>query len=215
MPHQLNLWGQAASSVSSFLHPIPVADGELWWGENFWQQAALQPNADEVFQQLHTQVDWRQEFITLYGKRRPQPRLTAWYGDEGTTYRYSGLTLQPCRWLPVLQNIRAVVETAAACRFNSVLLNLYRTGQDSMGWHSDNEPELGRNPAIASLSFGATRRFIMRRCDRKDAAKVELSLSHGSLLLMKGKLQHHWQHQVPKTSKIVGPRINLTFRWIA
>lgn len=214
MDQQLRLWNRAQSTGQP-LQPIAIADGELLWGEDFWQQVAQpMPYTDDIFQRLHTQIDWRQEFITLYGKRHPQPRLTAWYGDAGATYRYSGLTLKPCPWVPVLQTAKSLVESAARHRFNSVLLNLYRTGQDSMGWHSDNEPELGRHPVIASLSFGATRRFIMRHCDRKDLPKVELCLSHGSLVIMQGKTQHCWQHQVPKTAKPVGPRINLTFRWI-
>lgn len=209
----LRLWNQAPTIAPGRLEAITIPDGELLWAEHFWQEVADDGEADEVFGRLHAQVAWRQEYITIYGKRQPQPRLTAWYGDEGATYCYSGLILKPRPWLPILQNLKAQVEAAAQTRFNSVLLNLYRTGQDGMGWHSDNEPELGRNPAIASLSFGAARRFVMRHCDRHDT-KVELSLNHGSLVVMKGKTQHHWQHQVPKTVKPVGPRINLTFRLI-
>lgn len=209
MFNQLRLLGRPFQPTE-ILQAIPIPGGDLLWQEDFLGEK-LGP---DVFSQLHSQIAWRQEFITLYGKRRAQPRLTAWYGDPGTTYRYSGLTLEPRPWLPLLRDIKAVIEPAVGARFNSALVNLYRTGQDSMGWHSDDEPELGRNPIIASVSLGASRRFLMRHRSRPQEPKIDLTLTHGSLLVMKGATQHHWQHQVPKTIKSVGSRINLTFRQI-
>lgn len=170
--------------------------------------------AAALLTELTDNVPWRHEPIKLFGKEVMQPRLTAWYGDAGASYRYSGLQLEPLPWLPVLQELRQRVEAAAGTSFNSVLLNLYRHGQDSMGWHADDEPELGPEPVIASLSLGATRRFRLR--PRPGAAFTHapagLELSSGSLLLMRGPTQHHWQHAVPKTARPTGPRLNLTFR---
>ncbi|MCY1541266.1 2OG-Fe(II) oxygenase superfamily protein [compost metagenome] len=141
------------------------------------------------------------------------PRLVAWYGDPEAGYRYSGLTHQPLPWTPLLAQIRTRVEKAVGQRLNGVLLNYYRDGQDSMGWHSDDEVELGVNPLIASLSLGGTRRFDLRR---KGQNRIEhsLLLNHGSLLVMGGPTQHYWQHQVAKTRSHCAPRLNLTFRLI-
>jgi alkylated DNA repair dioxygenase AlkB len=141
------------------------------------------------------------------------PRLSAWYGDPGAIYSYSGLRLEPLPWTPVLLEIRQVVTDLAETPFNSVLLNLYRDGQDSMGWHSDAEPELGRNPVIASVSLGAVRRFVLRHKKRKEQ-HIALELESGSVLVMGGALQHYWRHALPKIRQAVGPRINLTFRLI-
>lgn len=146
----------------------------------------------------------------MFGKLLPMPRLTAWYGDKG--YTYSGLHNKPQPWLPVLLELKERVEQASGNKYNSVLLNLYRTGQDSMGWHSDDEAELGNEPAIASLSFGGERKFSFRHRTRKDLKSQSIDLAHGSLLLMQGATQHHWLHQVPKTARAMTPRINLTFR---
>lgn len=161
-------------------------------------------------------VAWEQRSISLFGKTHPQPRLTAWYGDPEARYAYSGLAWEPKPWLPALADLRQRVEAAAGCRFNSVLLNLYRDGRDSMGWHSDDEPELGPAPTIASLSLGAERRFRLRpRAGMMAAKPFGVDLPHGSLLLMHPPTQAEWQHALPKTARPVGPRLNLTFRWVA
>ncbi len=143
----------------------------------------------------------------------PLPRLTAWYGDEGKSYTYSGIEQHPDPWTPTLKLIKSKVEEILEVTFNTVLLNLYRDGKDSVSWHSDDELELGENPIIASVSFGAVRRFSLKHKISKDY-KIDLDLPNGSLLLMKGETQHFWQHQIAKTSKSVQPRINLTFRMI-
>ena len=184
-------------------------DGEVILYHNFF-------NAQEsnlFFAQLHSTVQWRQEKIQMFGKTIPIPRLSAWYGDEGKSYTYSGITHHPLPWIPVIAQIKSRIETRSQVKFNSVLLNLYRDGKDSMSWHSDDEPELGKNPLIASVSFGETRRFCFRHKQFK-AEKVAIDLTHGSFLLMRGATQHYWQHQVAKTAKVVDPRINLTFRVI-
>jgi len=167
--------------------------------------------ADRLFHRLREEVDWRQEHISLYGQPRPVPRLTAWYGDPGTTYSYSGIRHEAAQWLPVLREIRARIERASSASFNSVLLNLYRDGADSVAWHADDEPELGRNPPIGSVSFGASRAFQMQHKQQRNL-KHAVVLEHGSFLLMQGATQHHWLHQVPKTRRVVGERINLTYR---
>ncbi|WP_448560944.1 alpha-ketoglutarate-dependent dioxygenase AlkB family protein [Trichothermofontia sp.] len=200
---------------------IPIANGEL----SLYDACLTPAQADRTFAHLQTAIPWRQESITIFGKRYRQPRLIAWYGDRGKTYTYSGLVLDPLPWTEHLLYLKKQVEVLAGSSFNSVLLNYYRDGQDSMGWHSDDEPELGTNPVIASLSLGASRRFCLRprhravtrsqsKQSRSDQPKVELELTHGSLLVMAGATQHHWQHAVPKTAKAIGPRVNLTFRWI-
>lgn len=167
-----------------------------------------------MFAELLSQTAWEQRHLKLYGKLYAEPRLTAWYGDAGKQYSYSGITLQPLPWTPLLLAIKARVEVAAQATFNSVLLNFYRDGRDSNGWHQDNEPELGHNPVIASVSFGATRRFQLRHKFNPASPKLALDLTAGSLLIMAGTTQHFWQHQLPKTTKAVAQRINLTFRVI-
>jgi alkylated DNA repair dioxygenase AlkB len=173
------------------------------------------PDADTLFAALRAEVAWSPREIVLFGKRVTSPRLTAWYGEPGTTYTYSGLTLTAEGWTPALRTVRARVEELAGVPFDGVLCNLYRSGQDAMGAHSDDEPELGPNPVIASASFGATRRFVLRHKKRKDIAPVILALEHGSLLLMAGPTQHAWRHHVPREPEVAGERINLTFRRIA
>ena len=148
--------------------------------------------------------------MKMYGKTLPFPRLTDWYGDPKRTYSFSGLTLQPNEWTSELQEIKDQVESKVDARFNSVLLNRYRDGNDSISWHQDDEKDLGENPIIASVNFGETRRFQLRHIQTRE--KLTIELSHGSLLVMLGKLNHYRQHQVPKTKKTVGERINLTFR---
>jgi len=166
------------------------------------------------FEALKASIAWKHEKIRIFGRWILQPRLTAWYGDQGTDYVYSGLKNSPLPWTEELLVIKAQVEEISASSFNSVLLNYYRDGQDSMGWHQDNETELGKSPSIASLSLGASREFQCRHKFDKSLPKVKCLLENGSLLLMSGSMQEYWQHQIPKTKRTVGERINLTFRSI-
>ena len=149
----------------------------------------------------------------MFGKWVDQPRLVAWYGDPGARYKYSGLIVEPQSWTNELLTLKAQVEAASECAFNSVLLNWYRDGRDSMGWHSDDERELGLHPTIASVSLGTERRFLLRRKD-DHTCKHEFLLKNGSLIVMRGATQHFWQHQVPKSLRVSQGRINLTFRAI-
>ncbi len=166
--------------------------------------------SDLLFRGLLEDVDWEQRAITVYGKTHPQPRLVAWFGDPGTSYTYAGLTLHPTTWIDPILQIKAVCEVIAGITFNSVLLNLYRNGDDTVGWHSDDEPELGPNPIIASVSLGATRRFDLRHKVTKETVKT--LLLPGSVLVMAGSTQAEWVHQVPRTKRVGEARINLTFR---
>lgn len=188
---------------------LSLPEAEVYLVPNFIAPAA-QPQLQQTLEQ---EAAWRQEEIRMFGKAVPQPRLTAWYADAGKSYTYSGLRWEPLPWLPALRELRHQLEQTTGAAFNSVLLNLYRHGQDSMGWHSDDEPELGRNPIIASITLGAPRIFAFRHRQLPDQ-KLRLTLPSGSLLLMAGATQHHWQHQLPKTAKAVEPRVNLTFRYI-
>lgn len=167
----------------------------------------------QILARLQKGIAWEQSPIRIFGKSVMQPRLTAWYGDEGANYQYSGLLMKPIPWTEELVKIRIRVEELAQSNFNSVLLSFYRTGQDSMGWHRDDEKELGPRPIIASVTFGATRRFLFRHRIEK-SLKVEIELAPGSLLIMSGQCQDCWEHSLPKTAKAMGPRINLTFRKI-
>lgn len=148
----------------------------------------------------------------MYGKKVDFPRLTAWYGDSDRAYSFSGITLNPNPWTDDLLLIKNKIESLAGTTFNSVLLNLYRNGQDSISWHTDAEEELGRNPIIGSVSLGTPRIFQLRHIVSKE--KIEIELTHGSLLIMRGEMQHFWQHQIPKTAHKIKERINLTFRTI-
>lgn len=169
--------------------------------------------ADALYQDLLHGIPWQQDTIRVYGKEHAQPRLTALFGNDGKPYSYSNITMQPHPWNRLLQKIKYQVETIAEVQFTSVLLNYYRDGKDSNGWHADNEKELGINPVIASVSFGGERVFQLKH-NTNPNLKQSIILEHGSLLLMKGTTQHCWKHQIPKTSKPVGGRINLTFRVI-
>ena len=157
---------------------------------------------------------WRQDEVQVWGKTHLQPRLHAWYGDPGSAYTYSGLTLEPTPWTPLLQQLREQVESISHARFNSVLLNYYRDQRDSMGMHSDDEPELGKNPVIASLSLGEERVLTFKHRRDKSLAPVRVPLPDASLLLMKGATQHHWKHGIARQTRVLGPRVNLTFRWV-
>jgi alkylated DNA repair dioxygenase AlkB len=189
------------------LQPIHIGDGEL----ALLARLPLSLSNAEIFARLLHETPWREESVVVYGKRHLQPRLTAWYGDA--SYTYSGLRLEPLPWTALLLEIRAAVEAACGQRFNSVLLNRYRNERDSMGMHSDDEPELGNDPVIASLSYGATRTFILRH--KRDKRIVRLPLEDGSLLLMSGQLQRNWLHGINKSTRPLGERLNLTFRYIA
>jgi len=188
---------------------IELPDGEA----RLWPAAFGTAEAQRVFDDLRQTVAWHQEEILIFGARRLVPRLVAWHGDPGARYTYSGTVHEPLPWTPALERIRHRVHQLSGAHFNAVLLNLYRDGRDGMGWHSDDEPELGPDPVIASVSLGATRRFCLRHRRRRDL-KLDLSLGHGSLLVMAGATQRHWVHAVPKTSRPVGGRINLTFRLV-
>ncbi|MBJ6107459.1 alpha-ketoglutarate-dependent dioxygenase AlkB [Hymenobacter sp. BT523] len=193
------------------LQPLTLPQADLLFDPAFLPAA----EADALLAQLTAEVAWEQRSIRLFGQEFPQPRLTAWYGDPEARYTYSGLAWEPRPWTPVLQALRQRVAAACAAPFNSVLLNLYRDGRDSMGWHADDEPELGPEPVIASLSLGATRRFRLRPRPGLVLPPLSLDLASGSLLLMRGPTQQHWQHALPKTTRPLGPRLNLTFRWVA
>lgn len=167
---------------------------------------------NEYFELLKSEINWKQEGMKMYGKEVLFPRLTAWYAEDGKTYKYSGLVNIPQEFTPNLLKIKEMVELKTGKKFNSALLNYYRNGQDSMGWHSDDEPELGKNPVIASVSLGAARKFQFKH-KTMPKSLININLSPGSLLIMQGATQHHWLHQVPKI-KDAGERINITFRWI-
>lgn len=158
-------------------------------------------------------VPWMQQSIRMYGKDLLTPRLIAWYGDNNKTYSYSGTKNDPIPWTDELMLLKNRVEGFTGYSFNSVLLNYYRDGNDSVAWHSDNERELGTDPVVASLSLGQVRQFDFRH-KQDHSRKYSLQLTNGSLLIMKGDLQHHWEHRIPKSAKTLGPRINLTFRVI-
>jgi alkylated DNA repair dioxygenase AlkB len=192
---------------SKILTPIPVPDGVL----SFLAQLDLSLSNDEVLARLIAETAWRSESITLWGRQFLQPRLSAWHGEAA--YTYSGLRLEPLPFTPLQQEIRQAVQAASGHRFNSVLLNYYRDGRDSMGMHSDNEPELGAEPAIASVSFGAARTFILQH--KRTRQRLKVDLTDGSLLLMAGQLQQNWAHGINKVTRVLGPRVNLTFRLIA
>jgi alkylated DNA repair dioxygenase AlkB len=168
--------------------------------------------ANELFELLKNEIPWQHDEITVYGKKHLQPRLTSLFGNDGKPYGYSNIIMQPNRWNPLLMFIKNEVEVICNENFTTVLLNYYRDGKDSNGWHADNEKELGRNPIIASVSFGAERVFQLKH--NVTNQRQNINLENGSLLIMKGTTQHFWKHQIPKSSKEIGARINLTFRII-
>jgi len=188
------------------LLPLLLNDGELGW----MAQLPLPWSNADVFARLLAETDWREETVVVYGKRHLQPRLSAWYGEKA--YAYSGLRLRPTPFTPLLVTLRDAVEAATGHAFNSVLLNYYRNERDSMGMHSDDEPALGPRPAIASLSFGQARTFILQHKHTRQTVRVPLT--DGSLLLMAGDTQQNWLHGINKMTKSLQARINLTFRKI-
>ena len=183
---------------------------KLQYHENIFDDQSL----IALFDSLKHEIAWKQDHIKLFGKVHPTPRLVAWYGDPHCTYTYSGVVNTPLAWTPTLLTIKDRIEQLLyPAKFNCVLLNFYRDGHDKMGWHSDDEKELGPNPSIASVSFGATRRFDFKHKNEAHN-KFSIHLESGSLLLMQGDMQHHWLHQIPTQKRIQEPRINLTFRYI-
>ena len=189
-------------------HTTFIRDGQYAYFPNFFSKEL----SDKYFMTLLESIQWKQEKMNMYGKELLFPRLTSWYGENDKPYSFSGITLRPLFWTSELLEIKLRIESKMDTSFNSVLLNRYRNGNDSISWHSDAEKELGKNPKIASVNFGATREFQLRHVNTKE--KFTIELAHGSLLIMEGELQHFWQHQVPKTKRHVGERINLTFRTI-
>lgn len=187
---------------------LPLSDAEIIYYPRFFSEE----KAQSIFEELLKTTPWKQDPITIFGKTYLQPRLTALYGEQGKPYTYSGIKMLPHYFTPLLIHLKQEVEKITQHCFSTVLLNLYRTGSDSNGWHSDNEKELGINPTIASLSFGASRFFHLKH--KKNNKSYKLTLSSGSLLIMKGETQHKWLHQIPKTKQQVTERINLTFRTI-
>ena len=160
-------------------------------------------------------IKWKQNIIKMYGKENPVPRLEAWYGNPGKSYAYTGIRMEPNPWTDELKEIKRSIEAEVEITFNSVLINYYRDGQDRVAWHSDDEKELGKNPVIGSVSFGAERTFKLRHKKYKENnLKQSIVLKNGSFLLMKGATQHHWMHEIPRTAKPIESRINLTFRVI-
>lgn len=166
-----------------------------------------------LFAQLRAEIAWEQHHLKIFGRTLASPRLSCWIGDADAVYTYSRTRFEPRPWTPRLAALRAALRDCCAQDFNSVLCNLYRDGRDSMGWHSDDEPELGAEPTIASLSLGATRRFRLRH-KRDPALRLELDLPAGSLLVMSGATQRHYRHDLPRALRVSEPRLNLTFRCV-
>ncbi|MGB5203547.1 alpha-ketoglutarate-dependent dioxygenase AlkB family protein [Eudoraea sp.] len=188
---------------------LHLPDSDITYFSNFLDYE----NASTYFELLKSSVPWRQDEIRVYGKLYHQPRLTALYGNNNRSYSYSGIVMNPLPFNETLLDIRKKISKLTPVEFSSCLLNLYRDGKDSNGWHSDDEEELGKNPVIASVSLGQERYFHLRHRKLKDL-KHKILLEHGSLLLMSGQTQHNWHHQIPKTTRPIGERINLTFRVI-
>ena len=189
---------------SEFIDLI-VEDGILQYYEHYSNE-----NLNDILEGLI----WRQDFITMYGKTHPLPRQTAWYGEEGLVHSYSGIRMVAISWTPIFLKLKIQLEKELNTKFNSVLVNYYRDGNDHMSYHSDDEKELGINPIIASLSFGETRSFQLKHKYDSNKKTFSLPITNGSLVVMKDELQHFWVHKITKTAKKIGPRLNLTFRFI-
>ncbi len=185
---------------------LDLPDADIQW----WPDFLAPPLADALFQQLLSDIPWRDDHITLYGKTYPVPRRQQWFADGGLSYTYSRIEMYPTPWTASMEQVRTALTQATGLVFNTCLANLYRDGQDSNGWHSDDEEELGPDPVIASVSFGATRDFRLRHNNSRQTHT--LALTHGSLLLMGSGSQTHWQHTLPKRTRVHEPRVNLTFR---
>jgi alkylated DNA repair dioxygenase AlkB len=191
-------------------HHLPAPDAELFYSSG----TELGAPTSVVLRELIARTPWRADSVVVWGKQYPQPRLTAWYGDAEARYEYSGLALEPLPWTARLLAIKASVERVSGSRFNSVLLNYYRNERDSMGMHSDDEPELGSEPVIASVSLGATRTLVFRHRSDRSRKPLRIALADGSLLLMRGSTQQWWKHGIAKERRPCGARVNLTFRRI-
>lgn len=183
------------------------ANDEHEWSTTDWH------NIENIKDISWENIEWQQDRVQLYGKEHRLPRISAWYGDTGKAYKYSGILLHPKPWTPALLWLKEQIQNVSTASYNSVLLNWYRSGQDHLSWHTDAEKELGENPTIASLNFGESRRFLLR-CNDDHQNKIEFLLEHGDLLIMQGELQHYWQHSVPKQTKVTHGRLNMTFRTI-
>jgi alkylated DNA repair dioxygenase AlkB len=194
---------------SSFITNLLPSEGEVI----FYPQFFSTQESDHYFAVLEQSIEWKQEPIKIFGRTLMQPRLTALYGEPDKAYSYSGIRMHPLEWTNALLKIKEKIETKSGVVFTTALLNYYRDGKDSMGWHRDNEKSLGINPVIGSLSFGSTRTFQFRKYSDKNVIR-SVELTHGSFLLMKGATQHFWEHQLPKTNKQTKARINITFRVI-
>ena len=195
------------SPIDENINLLP-RDGELFYFQDF-----LSPKDSlELIDQLLNELHFKNDETIVFGKHRIMKRLTAWIGDEPFSYGYSQIKRKAEPWSPTMLKLKNLVEVKTNCTFNSCLLNYYPTGEDGMGWHADDENELGLNPIIASLSLGAERKFSFKHNQEED--KLSLQLTSGSLLLMTGEIQHHWKHALPKTKKVQTPRLNLTFRTI-
>ena len=196
---------------SEAVEKIDLPDAEVLLFRNLFSKN----EADALFEELRQAVSWQREKINLYGKEYALPRLTAWYGEPNKTYIYSGITVEASPWIPVILKIKERIERVSNVPFNSVLLNRYRNGSDGVSWHADDEPELGENPVIGSVSLGEERSFQMKHKTDKNAKNKAILLENGSYLLMQGPTQHHWLHQIPKSKRSLDERINLTFRNVA
>ena len=194
---------------SSEIIKLPLLDAEIDYYPSF---LGLETSIT-LFKELEINTPWKEDDIRVYGKVFKQPRLTAFFANNEKSYGYSNISMIPHKFTPILNSLKQKIETATKTTFTSCLLNLYRDGHDSNGWHADDEKELGINPVIASVSLGAERIFHLKHKNNK-ALKHKLILQNGSLLMMKGATQHHWLHQIPKTKKPIGKRINLTFRFL-
>jgi len=201
---QINLFNDSQDDSET----TKITNGEYIYMPHFFKPKI----ADQYLKAFSENIEWKQEEMLMYGKLIKFPRLTAWYGNNDKPYSFSGIKLVPKPWNKELLEIKDKIEPKSETQFNSVLLNLYRDGNDSISWHTDAEKELGVNPIIASVNLGAERKFQLKHRLTKET--IQILLQHGSLLIMKGELQHYWQHQVPKTSLPVSQRINLTFRVI-
>ena len=189
---------------------LDIEDGDF----EYWPGFLDAKETASCFAALQSKIDWHTPRVFVYGRWIDSPRQSAWYGDRGAVYRYSGTINEPIPWLPELENLGERLNDFCKSEFNSVLANHYRSGSDSMGWHSDDEKELGLEPVIASISLGGARRFLLRHRRRKELQTHEITLESGSLLLMRGESQRAWRHSIPKTRRTVAPRINLTYRHI-
>jgi len=213
---------------------IEIPHGKLFYSEHFFNEKISNRSIEyflendtndytsvnwreidkEKLSKIHFKhIDWHHDKLNMYGKEVYLPRYSAWYGDSNKPYTYSGLTLQPKKWNKGLLYLKNEIEKATKTHFNSALMNWYRDGEDYINWHTDAEPELGKNPTIASVNFGETRDFFIRKNDKSE--RITIPLKHGTLLIMSGEMQHFWQHSVPKRTRVKKSRVNLTFRDIS